>query len=915
MKPESWQQITELYHATVAHPPEERRSFLDQACEGDEELRSQVERLVAAHEHSSDFIESPAFADAPELLIPGQPGALAGQRIGHYRVEALLGAGGMGEVYLARDEQLGRKVALKLLPEHLTADETQLNRFKREARTASALNHPNILTVHEIGVDGSRHFIATEFIEGETLRATMRRRRLDLREVLDIAVQIGSALAAAHKSGVLHRDIKPENIMLRHDAYIKVLDFGIAKLIEQERTVPQAETLAMTLTEKGMLLGTSHYMSPEQARGKQVDARTDIWSFGVVLYEMIAGVPPFKGETASDCIAALLKTEPPPLALNAPDVPAQVEQIVLKALRKEREERYQSVEEMLAELRGVKDALETGQRLASATAGAVLPPGLTSRTTAERATAMAPSATLHTTSSAEYIVNEMKRHKRGVLVAVLLMVTLAGGAVFYFYSSRGDSLAVLPFAYINASPGAAGDITKEYLSDGLSEALTYSLSRVPRLKVISRSSTSRYKGKEIDPKVVAQELGVRTIVTGKIVQREDNLSISAELVNAPENRQIWGEQLERKVSNFLAVPRDIAKEISDRLRVRLTGDDQQRVAKRPTENAEAYQLYLQGRYFWARRDEANLKKSIGYYEQAIAKDPDFALAYSGLANSYHAIADYSSSISSREWLLRSKAATMKALELDDSIAEVHVNLAGVNEQEANFAGAENEYRRAIELNPNYATAHQWYSTLLSILGRQDEALREARRASELDPLSPVVKATIAIRFFEARQYDKAIDMIREVIAMDKDFAQAHVMLGENYIEKGMYEEAIAEFETWWKMSEERSPEEAAQRAAAFRDAYRKGGPQGYWQKELDLALEENKQKHVEPQILSAAYARLGDKEHAFQWLEKAYETHEDMTTVPLDPAYDGIRSDPRFADLLRRIGLPGASVQSSPAGQ
>jgi eukaryotic-like serine/threonine-protein kinase len=881
MKSERWRQIANLYHATIAHGAEERSAFLDEACDGDEELRKEVERLVKSHEQSGDFIESPIFEAAPELLINDTAGALIGQLIGHYRIESLLGVGGMGEVYLARDEHLGRKVALKFLPDRFTADETHLNRFKREARTASALNHPNILTVYEIGAEGSRHFIATEFIEGMTLRSAMARGRLNLPETLDIALQIGSALVAAHKSGILHRDIKPENIMLRHDAYVKVLDFGIAKLIEQQPLNP-AEALAMTLTEKGMLLGTTHYMSPEQARGQPLDARTDIWSFGVVLYEMLAGIPPFKCDTPSDCIAAVLKTEPPPLALKAPEVPPGLEQIVQKALCKDREERYQSVDEMLTGLRDVKEGLETGQKLAAS---------------------VSPVREMQTTSSAEYIVNEFKRHKAGLVMALLLLIVVAAGLVFYSYSARGDSLAVLPFAYIGADTGSAADTNKEYLSDGLTEALINSLSRVPKLKVISRSSTSRYKGKEIDPKTVGQELGVRTIVTGRIMQRRDDLSISAELVNAPENRHIWGEQLERKLANFLAVPRDIAKEISDHLRVRLTGEDERRVAKRPTENAEAYQLYLQGRYFWAKRDEANLKKSIEQYEQAIAKDPNFALAYSALANSYHAIADYSSSISSREWMLRSKAATMKALELDDSIAEVHVNLANVNEQEGNFAGAENEYRRAIELNPSYATAHQWYSTLLSVVGRQDEALREARRAAELDPLSPVMKAGIAIRYFEARQYDKAIEAIREVIAMDKNFAQAHVMLGENYIEKGMYEEAITEFETWWTLSEEKSPNEAAQKAAALKNAYRKNGAQGYWQKELDMALEEIKHKHVEPQILSAAYARLGDKDHAFEWLEKAYQAREDMTTVPLDPAYDGIRSDPRFADLLRRIGF------------
>jgi eukaryotic-like serine/threonine-protein kinase len=910
VKPESWRRITELYHAAIARPPEERASFLDQACNGDEELRKQVERLVRSHERSGDFIDAPAFETAPELLLGKPDRLLPGQLIGRYRIESLLGAGGMGEVYLAHDEQLGRKVALKLLPDRFTADETQLNRFKREARTASALNHPNILTVHEIGADGNRHFITTEFIEGTTLRSEIVRGKLNLREILDVAIQIGSALTAAHKSGVLHRDIKPENIMLRPDGYVKVLDFGIAKLMEQQPAAADVDLLAITLTEKGMLLGTTCYMSPEQARGQPLDARTDIWSFGLVLYEMITEVAPFKAETPSDCIAALLKSDPAPLASHARDVPAQLEEVVQKALRKNREERYETVEEMLTDIRGVKEGLKTGKKFAISASREGAKPVPTRFTDGPL-----PSGQLYTTSSAEYIVNEVKRHKRGAAISLLLFVIMVTGGVFYLYSARGDSLAVLPFGYVSADAGAAADPSREYLSDGLTEALTYSLSRVPKLKVISRSSTSRYKGKEVDPKTVGQELGVRTVVTGRIIQRGDNLSISVELVNAPENRHIWGEQLERKLSTFVAVPRDIAKEISDHLHVKLTGEDERRAAKRPTENAEAYQLYLQGRYFWAKRDEANLKKSIEQYEQAIARDPNFALAYSALANSYHAIADYSSSISSREWLLRSKAATMKALELDDSIAEVHVNLANVNEQEGNFAGAENEYRRAIELNPNYPTAHQWYSTLLAILGRHDEALKEARRSSELDPLSPVTKASIAIRLFEARQYDKAIEAIREVIAMDKNFAQAHVMLGENYLAKGMYEEAIAELETWWTLSEEKSREEAALRAAALRDAFRKNGAQGYWQKELDLAMEDMKREHVNPQILSAAYARLGDKDHAFQWLEKAYEAREDMTTVPLDPAYDGIRSDPRFADLLRRIGLPAAPAQSVSASQ
>jgi serine/threonine protein kinase/tetratricopeptide (TPR) repeat protein len=877
MTPESWGRITELYHLTIAHGPEERASFLDEACHGDEELRKQVERLVKSHEQSGDFIDSPVFEAAPELLIDERAGALIGQLIGHYRVEALLGAGGMGEVYLARDEQLGRKVALKLLPDRFTADETQLNRFKREARTASALNHPNILTVHEIGADGSRHFIATEFIEGKTLRSAMARGKLNLAEALDIAVQIGSALAAAHKSGVLHRDIKPENIMLRPDAYVKVLDFGIAKLVEQQPPAPRADTLAMTLTEKGMLLGTTSYMSPEQARGQPLDARTDIWSFGVVLYEMLAGVPPFKGETPSDCIAALLKTEPPPLTLKELEVPRRLEQIVQKALRKNKEERYQSIDEMLAELRGIKEELDE---------------------------------VTHPRSSAEYIVNKVKRHKTGALITLLLLITAAAGTIFYSYSAKGDSLAVMPFAYVSPDPPSATETSREYLSDGLTDSLINSLSRVPKLKVIARTSTFRYKGKEIDPRVVAQELGVRTILSGRMVQRGDDLSISFELVDARDNRHLAGAQLERKLASLLTVQGDIVKEIFDNLRVRLTGEDQRRVTKRPTESPEAYQLYLQGRYFWSKRGEENLKKSIQYYEHAIAKDPRFALAYTGLADSYTVLPNYGSSISNLEWRLKKKAATKKALELDDSIAEVHLNSATLNGSEGDFAGAENEFRRSIELNPNYATAHQWYAALLSDLGRHEQAIAEAERARELDPFSVVIRAMLGTRLRYARQYDKAIKQARQAIAMDKRLSIGHAILAEVYIEKGMYEEAIAEYKTGWTLSEEKSPEEAAQRAAAFTDAYRKKGAQGYWEKQLELTMEDMKQEQVNPQIVASIYARLNDKEHAFQWLEKAYEEREDIAYINVDPAFDGLRSEPRWTDLMRRIGLPSAAARS-----
>src|SRR5258707_12438476 len=433
MEPELWQRITDLFDEAMTRGPKERVAFLEEACEGDRELRKQVERLVKSHEKSGDFLESSAFAVAPELLTDDRAGASVGELIGHYRIESLIGIGGMGEGYLARDERLGRKVALKLLPERLTADETQLSRFKTEAPAASALNHPNILTVYEIGADGNRQFIATEFIEGTTLRASLSRGRMNLHAALEIAVQVASALAAAHEAGVMHRDIKPENIMLRPDGYAKVLDFGIAKLTEQ-RLVSDEETLETTAalqTRQGLVLGTAHYMSPEQVRGQKVDARTDIWSLGVVLYEMVAGSPPFRGETPSDCIAAILTAEPAPLSSISPDVPAKLESILQKALRKNTDERYQTIKEMLAELRILKANVETESSLSQ------------------------------TKSGGDSSTSEIKRRKRGVLVtAVATLLAAVAVVCFFFFRAPASlanekSIAVLPFENLSADKSNA----------------------------------------------------------------------------------------------------------------------------------------------------------------------------------------------------------------------------------------------------------------------------------------------------------------------------------------------------------------------------------------------------------------------------------------------------------------------------
>src|SRR5213593_2710399 len=480
MKAERWKQINDLFQSATECPPEKRAAFLDQACHGDEGLCREVESLIASYERAENFIESPAFEVAPELLTDDKAGALVGESIGHYRIESLIGIGGMGEVYLARDERLGRKVALKLLPERLTADEKQLSRFKTEARAASALNHPNILTVYEISVEGNRHFIATEFIEGITLRASLARGRMNLHDALEIAVQVASALAAAHETGVVHRDIKPENIMLRPDGYAKVLDFGIAKLTEQQpgSDFHDVGTTTVLPTRPGLVLGTAHYMSPEQTRGQTLDARSDIWSLGVVIYEMVGGSTPFPGETPSDCIASILKTEPPPLSGVLPDVPVKLQSIVQKTLRKNREERYQTIRDMLADLRILKGELELESSLPQ------------------------------TKGRAESIVSKIKRHKRGVLLtlAAALLAAAAVAYSFFFVAPaplpNEKSIAVLPFENLSEEKSNA------YFADGIQDEILTRLSKIADLKVISRTSTQRYKKTSQKLSEIANQLGV-----------------------------------------------------------------------------------------------------------------------------------------------------------------------------------------------------------------------------------------------------------------------------------------------------------------------------------------------------------------------------------------------------------------------
>ena len=907
MKPERWQQLDQLFHSALRLEPDERTAFLVEACAGDESLRRQVEALLAAHEEAGSFIESPTLEVETRGLAADQgttEGELAtGELISHYRIIALVGVGGMGQVYLAQDITLGRKIALKLLPCDFTRDVSRVRRFQQEARAASSLNHPNILTVYEIGAEDGRQFIATEFIDGQSLRQHMRRLEVQLSEVLEISIQVASALAAAHEAGIVHRDIKPENIMLRKDGVVKVLDFGLAKLIEEKPALDtEAPTRALANTAAGVVMGTVNYMSPEQARGTEIDPRADIWSLGVVLYEMVAGRMPFSGDTTSDVIAGILKTEPPLLNRYVPDVPAELERIVTKALRKEKDERYQVIKDLGLDLKSLKQRLEfevalerTGQpdRHSEGKQAATSGSGTINGTTEIAAAQTGGVSGIRTTPSVQYMAGEIKRHKLGVALILALLITIAAAYRLYF-ADRGkseiDSIAVLPF--VNES----NDLNLEYLSDGITESVINNLSQLRQLKVIARSSAFKYKGKQADPQEASKALGVRAIVIGRVLQRGDSLQVSVELVDAHNNTQLWGEQYNRKATDLLALQSEISREITEKLRLRLSTGEQRQLAKPQTADPAAYEFLLKGRFYWNKGGPENQKKAAECFNQAIAADPNYALAYAELSNSYSFLVA-ASILDPKEFTPKAEAAAQKALELDEGLANAHFALANLKTEAWDWAAAEREYKRAIELNPNLAEARFWYCVYLTFRGRPEEAIAEIKRAKELDPLSLFISAQIGWALFTARQYHQAIEALKKVLELDRNFPDAHIYLGYSYAANGQYLEAIAAYQEAIRLGVD-DPSVQISLGAAYAQAGERGKAQAI------LKRLQRSDQYVSPGELAKLHAALGEREQAFASLEKAYAMHDlQLGFLGVDPEYDSLRSDPRFTALMRRVGL------------
>jgi serine/threonine-protein kinase len=836
---------------------------------------------------------------------------MIGRTLSHFRITAKIGEGGMGIVYRAEDETLRRPVALKVLPPELVKDEERRLRFLREARAAAAVVHPNIATIFEAGEAEGVVFIAMELVEGRTLASLIGGRPLAIREAVRLGAEIAAGLARAHQSQVIHRDLKPENILVGPDGQPKILDFGLARLMEPARgarpepvgerekaaaeglgggtgerpgagerlgaeDLSQLETISGEMTRAGRILGTAAYMSPEQARGDPVDARTDIFSFGVTLYEMVTGRAPFQGRTATDVLSAITRDEPPAPSQINPTVPPELERIVTKCLEKEPGERYQDTRDLAVDLRKLRQKTETGSL---ARAGAM---GKQRR---------APVAATAVVASA-------------LIAAVALALGFNVGGVRGWLSGasapvRVESLAVLPLENLS------GDPEQEYFSDGMTEALISHLAKSRDLRVISRTSVMRYKGTRKPLPEIARDLNVEAIVEGSVLRAGDRVRITAQLVEAASDRHLWAESYERDLRDILALQSEVARAIASEIRVTLappaaaSPGSGGRAAERQVD-PEAYEAYLKGRHHWYKRTEDGMRKGLSFFEQAIEKDPSYAPAYAGLADAYTTLAAYGH-LPGNQAIPRAREAALKSLELDGGLAEGHTALARIlADHDWNNAAAEREFRKAIDLNPNYALAHLWYSRLLISQRREEESLAETRQALHLDPLSPLASASVAESFYWFRRYDEAIEQARKALEIDPDYFYTHHVLGMALREKGNLREAIVELGKAVELSGR-----AQWIVGHLACAHAKSGDRNAAIRlvaELRAAFERGIESATS---IAMVHAELDEHDEAFRWLERAYERRgSGLRFSNVIPQFDRLRGDPRFKDLLRRVNLP-----------
>jgi serine/threonine-protein kinase len=804
------------------------------------------------------------------------------ETIARYRVGRLIGAGGMGEVYLAEDEILRRKVALKLLPHRFTQDSERVRRFQREARAASALNHPNIITIYEVGQSGGVHYMATEYIEGETLRERLASRRLTLEEVIDIAAGIASALTAAHDAGIIHRDIKPENIMLRPDGYVKVLDFGLAKLADGET--------ALTDSTAGAVMGTLLYISPEQARGQQPDARSDLYSLGACMYEMLTGKSPAKGDNFLDLAVSIASDRPEPPSTIAGAIPPELDRIVMKALEKERDDRYPSARQMLGDLQTLRKELEFENKLSTLDSHRSTP-GLAQQPTM-------PMLFPPHSSSGNVLRGRRRFPYRAAAIAATVVIAVAVAVLAAMRSGafdhRIDSVAVLPFANPSGNPN------DDYLSDGISDSVIDSLSQLPNLQVVARSTVGRYKGKSIDPLSVGKELHVRGVVTGQLIRRGDTIVVRTALTDVQKGTQVWGEQFDRRLSDVLALQKELSEEISRQLRSRLSGDEVKRLSKRSADNSEAFQAYMKGRYFASRfNDEAAIRKGIDLYNQAIAHDPTYALAYVGIAQAYYQLSNLF--MSPKEAMPRVREAAQKALALDDSLPEAHSSKALVQVWfDWDFAAGEREFRRAMELNPNDADVHRQYGDYLVATGQFDRGIAEKRTAERLDPLSLNASWDVGRALYYAGRFDEAVEQAKRTLELDPRFPYGYYLQGQVAAIRGRKDEALAMVEHAMQLAGR-----TQLLIATWGFVNARLGNTGEARKAMQ-DLNTPSAKYRLPLFLARIHAALGENDDAFRYLDQVYrDRSESMVWLRVDPTFERLHRDRRWSELLARVKTNG----------
>ena len=901
MANENWRQIRIIFDDALRRKPEERQRFVRQACDGDKILFAEVESLLFSLDSAGSFMETPAVVKVADVVEAEAKQLERGKCFNQYEIIKQIGAGGMGEVYLAEDKKLDRKVAVKILNEKFSREESNLKRFIQEAKAASALNHPNILVIHEIGESGDAHYIISEFIKGETLREILGKSSLKLSEILDILIQVASALSAAHEAHLAHRDIKPENVMIRPDGLIKVLDFGLAKLVEQKnKSVLGLEdsTIAQNQTAKGVILGTINYMSPEQAKGESVDERTDIFSLGVVIYEMIAGKTPFASDSMSETFANLINSEPQPLVRFAANVPDELQRITSKMLHKKMDKRYQTMKDVLTDLKDLRENLSLNEKLERAASSAAQATQVLQATTGD--------ANIQTAETSHSFLRQIKRNKSlaALASAVLLVGAIALG--YYFYQTKPatiggkKSIAVLPLKPI----GAAN--RDEIYEVGIADSLIQKLGAMKGFAVRSLSAMRKYDDINQDPIAAGREQQVDYVLASNYQLAGGKIRVTSELLNVANGEIIETYKSgEKDAGDVFAVQDQIAGEVGNLLLARFAAtESNSQTANRGTNNEEAYRLYLQGMYFYDKRTKPDAFKAIEVLEQAVTLDPNFARAWAGLAHAHSYLINLGGiNIDIPEQRRMSMEAVNKALALDKNVSEAYsAQCDNKMYYEYDFAGAETACKRAIELKPNSAVAHNTYTRFLMSRGRFDEAVAEIKTAIDIEPTSYFHQVVYGTCLAQSRRYDEAFRQMDRLAELNPNTAFG-LYWGNNGALLTQESPAKA-FERTIRYLKLGGADE--QTIRLYETAYQTDGFQGVM-REYAREVTENPMGHtLNPMghtfLTAVIYAQLGDKDKAMEFLEKAYERREFwMAYLQVEPRLDNLRGDPRFDALVRRV--------------